>query len=97
MFDIAEARLRNTSASITQLQAALDVSVSILENLLDRKLVKKTYTEYFYDERGHTISLAAYPIDRVAGVFTGSTELKIVDSEKGLVHYVSSNYYGHEV
>ncbi len=52
----------------TQIQAALDAALLIVENYLDRKLESKERTESFYCQSGHCISLKAYPVTAITSV-----------------------------
>ena len=56
----------------TLIQAALTVSLELIENYLDRKLEYGTYKEMFVHISQGTVQLKAYPVDTIIGVTSAS-------------------------
>lgn len=83
--DCAKKRLGITDdTQDTEVQAALDAALDLVENYLDRKLERAESTETFYCHSGQTISLKRYPLVRI---IDSSASYKNVDMDTGLIYF----------
>lgn len=66
------------------INAAINITTSLVESYLDRRLAYDTDKELFTDVQGHTLSLRRYPIE---DILTSEKDFHVIDKEKGLVHF----------
>ncbi len=88
-FDLASAKIKlgiapTDTTHDADIQTSLDAALGIVENYLDRKLMRAISTESFFDVIQHTVQLERYPLVRIISSTVKQDEVDLI---KGIVHF----------